>query len=151
MNDTFKTRDQAIHSVLSGRRSPLGELYEKGLTLQKIEAQLKDELDSSIHDHFSLANIREDTIILLVKSSPWATRLRYVIPAILDAVNHRLGLTSIQTVRIKVEKTVDSPTSAKRKAPSLSLQSAKFLDETARSFSDPELSRCFKKLSRHTN
>ena len=106
MNTDDKNKTLPISSLLNGDNCSFAALYKKAHSIQEIDRNLKKLLDPSLKDKFELANINADAAILLVSSSAWATRLRYNIPAILNAFNKQLNFTSIKTVRIKIKKSV---------------------------------------------
>ena len=138
-----------VSKLFKDKSLSIAELCQKANLIQRVEQKLKKCLDPSLHNYFELANIKTDSVVILVSSSTWATRLRYNIPAILDALNNQLNFTSIKTVRIKV-KTLIPETSSKAKNPiSLSKSSAQILLDTADNFSDPDLRECFLKLSKN--
>lgn len=147
-NTDEKNKSLPISELLQDKRYPIADLYKKANTILEINNKLKKCLDPSLHDYFELANIKNDVATLLVCSSTWATRLRYNIPAILDAFNNQLNLTSIKTIRIKVKKII--PTTDSEKEPlSLSKNSAQILIDVANNSEDPELRECLLKLSKH--
>ena len=140
-----------VINLLKDKQSTFAHLCKKARTIQEIDHNLKKLLDDSLSDHFQLANINTDTntAILSADTSSWATRLRYNIPAILNALNKQLKLTSIKTVRIKVKKPDPFPTNSHIKPARLSKHSAQFLDEASNHFDDPEISDCFVRLSKN--
>ena len=142
-------KNLTIHAILQDQNSPITELYKKGCSLSKIDKTLKKILDPSLREHFQIANINDDIAVLLASSSAWATRLRYNIPAILDALNNQLHFDSIKTIRIKVSKTVSDHSDSNKRQIGLSNKSAQFLRDTANNFNDPEISACIQKLSKH--
>jgi len=138
-----------ISEFLKNKRYPLAGLCNKANSILEINNKLKKCLDPSLHDHFELANIKADIATILVDSSTWATRLRYNIPAILDALNNKLNFGSIKTVRIKVKKITPTNTSLQREPISLSKNSAQILADVANNFKDTELRECLLKLSKN--
>ncbi len=149
MNADKKNKTLPISTLLQDKHSPFADLCKKANSIQEIDHKLKKLLDPSLQDKFELANIKADVAILLVSSSAWATRLRYNIPAILNALNNQLNFTSVKTIRIKVKKPIlDNPVSSK-KPNYLSDNSAQFLNEVANNFNDPQLRACIIKLSKN--
>jgi hypothetical protein len=145
-----KNKALPISDLLLDKHYPIAELYKKASSIQQINIQLKKCLDPSLHDHFELANINKDVATILVSSSSWATRLRYNIPAILNALTNQLNLNSIKTIRIKVNKIIPDTTTATPKKPiPLSQNTAKVLTDVANNFNDPQLRECFLKLSKN--
>ncbi len=149
MNTDKKNKTLSIGTLLQDKHFPIADLCKKAHSIQVIDHKLKKLLDSSLQDHFELANIKEDIAILLVSSPAWATRLRYNIPAILDAINNQLQFKSVKTIRIKVTKAKSISRKPKIKPFQLSTESAQFVSDAANSFSDAQLSECLKNLSKH--
>ena len=146
-----KNISSPVGKLINDENSSIAELCKKANAIQKINQKLKKCLDPSLHHHFELANIKTDSAVILVDSSTWATRLRYNIPAILDALNNQLNFTSIKTVRIKVKTIIPETSSTPKKSISLSKSSAKILRNVADNLSDPQLRDCFIKLSKNYN
>ena len=96
-----------------------------------------------------MANIKAEIAVLFVNSSAWATRLRYNIPTILDALNNNLNFKTIKTIRIKVKHPEITKSSKIKKPLSLSKNTAQLLQDTANDINDPELSNCLIKISKN--
>jgi hypothetical protein len=148
-NPDKKNSSLPIGKILGDQRYSIAGLCHKANSIQELNQKLKTYLDPSLNDHFELANINTDSVTILVSSSTWATRLRYNIPVILNTLNNNLKLTSVKTVRIKVNNKVSDPTSkAPKKAISMSQNSAQVLIDVANNL-DPKLRECFIKLSKN--
>jgi hypothetical protein len=139
----------SISELLHDKRYPIADLCNKADSIREMNHRLKKCLDPSLQNHFELANVNADIATLLVSSSSWATRLRYNIPAILDALNNKLNLTSVKTIRIKIKKVIPDNTILNKKPISLSEESAQVLIDVANNFSDPQLRACILKLSKN--
>ncbi len=144
-----KNKTLPVSELLLDKRYAIADLCKKAKSIQIIDQKLKTYLDPSLRDHFELANIKTDVATLLVSSSTWATRLRYNIPAILDALNNQLNFTYVKTIRIKVKKILPDNTVLNKKPIFLSKNSAQVLVNVANNFSDPELRACILKLSKN--
>jgi hypothetical protein len=149
MNADKENKTLPISTLLQYKNSPFADLCKKANTIQEIDRKLKILLDPTLQDQFELANINADIAILLVNSSAWATRLRYNIPAILNALNKQLNFPSVKTIRIKVKKITPDTAVSNIKPIYLSDNSAQFLNEVANNFNDPQLRACILKLSKN--
>ncbi len=150
MNNTDKKNlSLPISKLLQDKHSPIADLCKKAHSIQVLDQKLKKCLDPSLQNHFELANITTDSAILLVSSSTWATRLRYNIPVILNALNNQLDFKSIKTIRIKVKKIIPENMSKPKNSLSLSKGSARILIDVANNFTDPQLRECILKLSKN--
>jgi hypothetical protein len=148
-NSDRNNKTLPISKLLQNKHYPIADLCNKATSIQKVNQKLKKCLDPSLHNHFELANIKTDVATLLVSSSSWATRLRYNIPTILDALNNQLNFTSVKTIRIKVKKTVSTNTVLNKKPIPLSKKSAQLLADVANNLNDAELRACILKLSKN--
>ena len=149
MNTNEKNNAKSICTYIRNNKSPLHDLYKKAHDIQEMDHKLKKLLDPILQDHFELANLNADIAVLLVSSSAWATRLRYNIPTILNALNKVLNLNSVKTIRIKVKHSILDKPGINKKPIYLSNNAARFLNDTAKNFSDPELRACLIKLSKN--
>ncbi|MCZ6802447.1 MAG: DUF721 domain-containing protein [Proteobacteria bacterium] len=149
MNTEKKNIPHSIRTLLQNQNSPIADICKKAHSIQEIDHKLKNLLDPSLKNHFELANIKTDIVILLVSSPAWATRLRYNIPAILNALNNQLNFTSVKTIRIKVRKAIPDYLSSNKKQIYLSDKSAQFLSKVANNFNDPQLRSCILRLSKN--
>lgn len=149
MDADSKSKNLSIDSLLEEQGSSLSTLYKKAKSIKEIDGKLKKLLDQSLKDKFELANINNNSAILLVCSSAWATRLRYNIPAILDALNNQLNFTAVKTIRIKIKKHSYEKPVINSKPAYLSSSTAKFLNEAANNFTDPELRECILNISKN--
>ena len=149
-NTDKKNTTLPISELLKDKRYTIADLCKKANSIQDVNQKLKECLDPSLRNHFELANINNDSAIIIVSSSTWATRLRYNIPAILNVLNNQLNFTAIKTIRIKVKKVFSDTTTTRLKKPiSLSQNSSKILIDVANNFKDPELRECLIKLSKN--
>lgn len=139
-----------VSKLFNDEKSSIAKLCKKATSIQDLDHKLKKCLDPSLHDHFELANIKTDSVVILVSSSTWATRLRYNIPAILDALNNKLNFTSIKTVRIKVNTLLPETLSKPSRPIPVSENSARILRDVADNLSDQDLRDCFIKLSKNS-
>lgn len=149
MNTDEKNKAKSICTYIRNNKSPIYDLYKKAHDIQEMDRKLKKLLDPLLQDHFELANINTDNAVILVSSSAWATRLRYNIPAILNALNNNLNLNSVKTIRIKVKHSIPDKSNPNKEPIYLSNDTAHFLNETAKNFSDPELRACLIQLSKN--
>lgn len=144
-----KNKTLPICELVNDKNFPIVELFNKANRIQQIDTKLKGFLDPCLKNHFELANIKNDSVVLLVTSSNWATRLRYNIPTILDVLNNQLNFTDIKTVRIKVKTLIPENSQKIKNSISLSKASSELLRDVADNFTDPEIRNCFIKLSKN--
>ena len=112
--------------------------------------QVQECLPSPLDRHCISAIPRGEVLSLLVRSSAWASRLRYLSRELLEQLRHR----QIRFKRIHIQVSVDTrlgkPTTTSRRAIPLSRESAELLRSVGESLDDEQLNAALQRLSRHT-
>ncbi len=142
-----------IAKILSRQGSALHSLLERAQYLQQLTQALRDSLNVQLATHVTVANLREQTVVITTDTPAWLTQLRYQAPTILRLLKTLPGLQKLQKVQFKIQPTsLSSPAPPSRRA-NLSTNSAHFLENAASGTEDPELAEAFYRLSqhRHTN
>lgn len=80
----------------------LGTLLARARRLEAIEALVRSWLPAALAAQVTVANLRDDTLVLAVKSAAWATKLRYEIPAVLAAAKRHAATSEVRDVKIRV-------------------------------------------------
>ncbi len=80
----------------------LGTLLARARRLAAIEAIVRSWLPVSLASQVGVANLRDDTLVLAVKSAAWATKLRYEVPAVLAAARRHEATRDVRDVKIRV-------------------------------------------------
>lgn len=117
-------------------------------------------LPPDYHAHVRVANIRNNSLVLVTDSPVWTTRLRQLAGTILQALHDnaaRLPASApihhvqVQTSYFSQQETSGHAENAVNKAPrGISEQAASYLAQSADSIDDPELKKALSRLSRHT-
>jgi len=148
----LKTRQ--FNQLISSNKQ-LNKLYTHARDICTLNEKLHNYLAPSLGSHCTVANYSADTLIVNADSSAWASKLRNRIPDILAYARHECGLSKLITVRIRVSpkqnNTIQSDLSSNastRKA-SLSIKSAKFIENVATSIQDPALRESILKISKN--
>ena len=122
----------------------LHRLRESQLTIDRVRKFLPTDLAP----HLSAALQDGEQLILFTESPVWATRLRFVVPAL------RVSLAPLQKIKIRVVPAGGSPTRARVKTGlrvrTLSRQSADQVRNIAATVSDPHLSQALRRLASHS-
>ena len=90
------------HSLLRSGAGVLGRLGRQAEHLAQATRVLREHLDSPLADHASVAAIRASTLVVVVDSPVWATRLRYQSAEILDHLRAALKSPHLARLRIVV-------------------------------------------------
>lgn len=89
---------------------------------------LNSLLDPNLAQHCNFAKLHKDTLVLVVDSAAWATRLRYAIPDILKILVTQPLFQEVKKIRYLVAPQLEDTTTKKPKTP-LSPQNEKLWRE----------------------
>jgi len=143
------TSHNSLNSLLSGNQSDqLRQITAHAKLLRRINAQLHTALDPVSAEHCSVANLREQTLILQTTSPAWASRLRFHIPELLSMF--KSSSISVQEIQIKiVPETQKHTTSEQHSEPQfISGETATLLESVADDISNNELKSSLRRLSK---
>lgn len=127
----------------------LEQLVQRGKQLRRLSSLIQEKLGPELEPHCNIANLRGNTLVLVVASTSWATRLRYQIPGLLQRLqlDERLGsITDIQ-IRVSPENTPRNTKQPRRAT--MSAEAAYCLRQCADSVEDERLSRALTHLASH--
>ena len=121
-------------------------LLERARSLQRLEQAVLRLLPEDLVAHCSVMNLKRETLILGVRSSAWAARLRFAAPELIKQLQCQLSLaaTSIE-VRVIPETLNIQPVS--RKPEAISMDNATLLAQTAENVNHPELREALYRLA----
>ena len=127
--------------------------------LEQMTMLLKNNLPPECDGHYHVANIRDDTVVVITDSPVWTTRLRQLGPLILQILSrsvqaHSMGPKSTQQQLHHVHIVSrygpipdhHQPPAVKR---TISQQSRQQIEQTASYISDKKLKNALLKISKH--
>lgn len=89
--------------IFDSRVSSYQHLINKVYALEGINQVFQSAIDENLSEHCTVANIRDNTLVLEMDNSSWATRLRYEIPDILQKIHSQPGLECITHIEFYVK------------------------------------------------
>jgi hypothetical protein len=121
-------------------------LLERARSLQRLEQAVLRLLTEDLAAHCSVMNLKKETLILGVRSSAWAARLRFAAPEIIKQLQCQLSLavTGIE-VRIIPETLDIQPVN--RRPEGMSMDNATLLAQTAEGVDHPGLREALYRLA----
>jgi len=131
---------QSINHFLNSR------ITEKEQLLEKLNQTILPLLPENCRPHISTSNYSDQVLTIIVDSPVWAARLRTQHKNISSALMDQLDL-QVKAVKIKFQQPVITKPKAKKPCPTLSLEAAKLIRQTASSIDDEELKATLLKLS----
>jgi len=121
-------------------------LLERARSLQRLEQAVLGVLPESLAAHCSVMNLKRETLVLGVRSSAWAARLRFAAPELLKQLQCQLSLkVNAIDVRVMPEQQDIPPVS--RKPEGISMDNATLLAQTADAVDHPELREALYRLA----
>jgi len=132
----------------------LQQLMQRSKSLQLINRKAQNLLPQLLSQHCYVADLRnaDNTVVIHVDASIWATQLRFFVPDFIglwqqDSFLQRLPIDRVETkVRPFLPKIITSSTSD---YPKMSMQTAEILRQTAHILEQPHLKASLLKLANH--
>jgi hypothetical protein len=119
------------------------------LRLRALAAALQEVLPSSLAERCRLLNVRGDCLILQVESPPWATRLRFYLPTVLEDLRRKRGWEHIHRADTRIRPPASNRIPPRSRGLALSPEARKAIHAAAISTSDPALGKALLGLLRH--
>jgi hypothetical protein len=130
----------------SGR---LRRMLQQARRLQRLDQQLRARLPSPLKHHCQAANDPQQTLIVLVDSPAWASRLRFHAPELLSQLRNHRG-QRFHELKIRVRRPDYTDDRRPPRPPlRISEQSAAAILGTAAGIRDPALRAALRRLARH--
>lgn len=144
---------QPVHvkELLNNDVSSAQSVFSHIESLQLLESCLEQFLDTELFQHCRVANFRNETLTLNTSSASWATRIRYSVPDILNAIGNNQFPVNVKSIRVIVVPEQSFNSSPWTERPELSQETADILIKIAESIDDESLSNCIKRLCRHSS
>lgn len=100
-----------ISDLIHRSKGVPANLYQHSLKLMVLQESIRQKLGSPLNNHFFLASISQDTVLIFTDSPVWATKLRFKTSTVLDIVRNISGQKHLKTVRIRINPSLTSQTS----------------------------------------
>lgn len=143
------SKPRAITELLADNFSgPVEQAIQRSKSLQRLSRSIQGLLDPDMATHCRLLNLRNSSAIMACDSTVWATRLRYHVPALLQALQQHIGLKDIVDIQIRVNPVVHTAPQQKKQRLTISSDAAYCIEQCAQSVTDPALSRALLQLAR---
>lgn len=127
----------------------LSAIKNKAAQLSHLNNLLHAQLETLLTQYCRVANFRENILIIEVDSSVWATRLRYIVPELLQKLRREKEFHRLQEIKWYIRPAASEYKKKPTKSIKLSEQSSELIAETAEHISNPMLQTALKKLTTH--
>jgi len=138
----------SLGESLARQPGVLGQLIARSKELAQSSRIFQAYLPPHLRDHAVLIRMDEEAWTVQTDAASWATRLRYKLYDIRQALGQQLGIT-LPKPRIRVEP---AATSSRSRRPPLTLtqENARLIAQIAQDEPDARLSAALRRLAKHT-
>ena len=143
MNDKI---EKSFQQLLQNQVTLLGTILKKSNYLQSLNQLLQQQLEASYHPYCHIANLRESTLILEIRSSAWATRLRFQLPELLNKLQQLDEFKTVKEITYYIQTPDRASDSLPKPTLQLSPETSAVISETARYIQDEGLKEALLKL-----
>lgn len=98
-----------ITNLLSPGPGLLGTIINQIQFLKQLCQAVRSHLPSPLDQHCRVAAVRQTTVVVHADSPAWATRLRYLAPALAASLRDQPGYSWVRDIKIKVRPAVEPP------------------------------------------
>ena len=148
-SNRYSKPDKLINYLLNSNNY-LADITLQSNLISNIARILNKHVSPAIQDHFTVASLKNNTLLLITDSATWAAKLRFHIPEILKTLNNEPDYSKIKSIRIKVIPENKIQQKHSRSPVYISDNASSILTYMSKTISDPELSKSFLKLASHT-
>jgi len=138
-----------INKLLQRKNSKIGSLITQAQKIDFLNNKLLDLLPSPLPHHCHLAKIDNQTLVIIVDSPIWATRLRYSIPDLLAKLKHQSQyFFPVRDIKVKVEPIwhIKTPINTLKPKP-ISKKTAQCLTDTANTIENNAIKNALLKMA----
>ena len=140
------TNQRPISKILSSGHDSLRRLTRNSKRLQNLNSRVRNYLPAPLNSHCHVANLNERTLVLMVDSPIWATKIRLFLPKLIKTAGDQIDNIEIK-VRPLGHETVSRPS---RRPNRMSESTSKLLIQLANSTEEQKLKNALKRLARHS-
>ncbi len=138
---------RSLRQLLNDKDRSFRAVRDKARELDSLNQKLQAFLPSPLNKHCTIANLRQDVLVLSVSSPAWSARIRYMTPAILNYLQDKCSLDGLKSLRIKVCLPEIKKLERRIRPAALSKKAAAGLNDFAETLSDEPLRDVMRKLA----
>ena len=134
-------------SDLVNQAEGMAALIRRAKQLNVLNLWLQHHLPEGIRQHARVVNLAGDTLVLAADNAVWASRLRCLVPELLNPLHDECGASEVRQMRVRVAIPQNSTKPRSRSRLAISGSSASHLRALANHTDDPELKSVLLRLS----
>lgn len=121
-------------------------LHEQVSQIKKLQKQFSNLIDPELGKYVSVANLKNQTLILIADNASVATHIKLMTPELIRLLNETASAFAITAIKCKIKKSIEPPKAPKLQTNSISKESARAIAQAAESIRNPKLQAALKKL-----
>lgn len=143
--------EKSLSTLLSDATHSFAAMQEKIKILQYLNLIWQQQIEMNLAQHTRVANYRENTLIIEADSPVWTTRLRFLIPDLINQLNQHFEFRHLKKIDWYIRPTEEKKLGAKIPKAKLKLtgQNADIIKETAQSITNQHLQQALRDLAKH--
>ena len=95
-----------VREVLENSDSKFNDMLKQASDLERLQNLLRRLVNPDLANHFQVAAVRKNRLILITPTAPWATNIRMQAPQIVRSLHHA-GVSTIDHIDIRVAPLVE--------------------------------------------
>lgn len=135
------------YSSINNPTALLSAIKTKAAQLSHLNNLLHAQLEASLAQYCRVANFRENILIIEVDGSVWATRLRYIVPELLQKLRREKEFHRLQEIKWYIRPVENAYKKKSTKSIKMSEENSDLITETAQHIANPHLQSAMKKLA----
>ncbi len=137
-----------LYKRIQGSGPRVEALFTSGRRLRRLDARVRALMDPALAPHCRVANLRDQVLVLQADSPAWASRLRFLAPALPGILApHGIG---VKRVEVRIAPPAADPAPPRRPRRRLSQAAAAHLERAAEGIRDPALAAALRRLARRS-
>lgn len=142
-----------INKLFQEADSDIAILITRTRLLKKLTSILRSQLDDGLAEHCYVANIEQETLVILADTAARASKLRFHTNSLLTVLPSLDRLFSrVKHIKVKIlnlPQDIEDPTAQKYQGPSMNQDNAEGIKTLAEHIDDPDLQDALTRLARH--
>ena len=143
--------EKSLSSLLSNANHSLATMQAKVKFLQQLNLIWQQRVEMNLAQHTRVANYRENTLIIEADSPVWTTRLRFLIPDLINQLTKHFEFRHLKKIDWYIRPTEEKKLDTKISKAKLKLteQNADIIKQTAQTITNTYLQQALRDLAKH--
>ena len=95
---------KSMQDILHSGASSLQQIVQKTQQLQELNRKILNHLEEDVKAHCRVANLDNGVLTLSTDSAAWSTRIRYIVPELLNTLRNKEKMYGLCSIKCVVKK-----------------------------------------------